>query len=106
MSAWAKFDDGEFVVMETGVLGFSKDIGAVLHKSESSGGFSAGGTRAWEMFLYKTYSKELIYSMDPFDSRDDHYSGILLGRRGSFPSSSDAHHIDVHESIGKGDGCP
>ena len=30
MSAWEEFDDGEFVVMETGVLGFSKDIGAVL----------------------------------------------------------------------------
>ena len=54
----------------------------------SGGDFlSAGGNSGvlWEMFLYKTYSKELIYSMDPFDSRvDDHYSGILLGRKGSF----------------------
>ena len=90
MSAWKEFDDGEFVVMETGVLGFSKDIGAVLTQIRRvSGGdfFSAGGNKGflWEMFLYKTYGKELIYSMDPFDSRDDdHYSGILLGRRGSF----------------------
>ena len=90
MSAWEEFDDGEFVVMETGVLGFSKDIGAVLSQIRrvSGGDFlSAGGNKGflWEMFLYKTYSKELIYSMDPFDSRvDDHYSGILLGRKGSF----------------------
>ena len=27
ISAWENFDDGGFVVMETGVLGFSKDIG-------------------------------------------------------------------------------
>ena len=90
MTAWEEFDDGEFVVMETGVLGFSKDIGAVLSQIRrvSGGDFlSAGGNRGflWEMFLYKTYSKELIYSMDPFDSRvDDHYSGTLLGRKGSF----------------------
>ena len=36
MSAWEEFDDGEFVVMETGVLGFSKDIGAVLSQIRGS----------------------------------------------------------------------
>ena len=30
MSAWEKFEDGSFVIMETGVLGFSKDVEAVL----------------------------------------------------------------------------
>ena len=53
--------------METGVLGFSKDIEAVLSQIRrvSGGDFlSARGTGlSLEMFLYKTYSKELIYSM-------------------------------------------
>ena len=36
-------------------------------------------------YLYKTYSKELIHSMDPFDSRkDEYFSGIKLGQKGSF----------------------
>tara|TARA_Y100000590_G_scaffold440646_1_gene566297 strand:+ start:1680 stop:2198 length:519 start_codon:yes stop_codon:yes gene_type:complete len=90
MSAWNEFEDGAFVVMETGVLGFSKDPEKVLGQIRrvSGGDFlSAGGNRGllWEMYLYKTYSKELIYSMDPFDSRVDvYYSGIRLGRKGSF----------------------
>ena len=90
MSAWDDFGDGSFVVMETGVLGFSKDVGAVLGqiKRISGGDFlSAGGNRGflWESYLYKTYSKDLVYSMDPFDSREDEYfSGIELGQKGSF----------------------
>ena len=75
--------DMMIVRIEDGLDRFSAQIRRV-----SGGDFlSAGGNRGflWEMFLYKTYSKELIYSMDPFDSRvDDHYSGILLGRNGSF----------------------
>ena len=50
MSAWEEFDDGEYVVMETGVLGFSKDIEAVLSQIRrvSGGDFlSAGGTGAF-----------------------------------------------------------
>ena len=90
MSAWEDFEDGSFVVMETGVLGFSKDVGAVLGqiKRVSGGDFlSAGGNRGflWVNYLYKTYSKDLIYSMDSFDSREDEYfSGIELGQKGSF----------------------
>ena len=90
MSAWEAFEDGSFVVMETGVLGFSKDIEAVLGQIRriSGGDFlSAGGNRGflWVNYLYKTYSKDLIYSMDPFDSRDEEYfSGIKLGQKGSF----------------------
>jgi len=87
ISAWENFDDGGFVVMETGVLGFSKDIGAVLSQIRrvSGGDFlSAGGNRGllWLAYLSKTYSTELIYSMDPFDSREDSvYSGIKLGQK-------------------------
>ena len=90
MSAWEEFEDGSFVVMETGVLGFSKDVGAVLGqiKRISGGDFlSAGGNRGflWVSYLYKTYSKDLIFSMDPFDSREDEYfSGIELGQKGTF----------------------
>tara|TARA_B100000676_G_C17994883_1_gene797164 strand:- start:204 stop:722 length:519 start_codon:yes stop_codon:yes gene_type:complete len=90
MSAWEKFEDGSFVVMETGVLGFSKDVKSVLGqiKRVSGGDFlSAGGNRGflWVKYLYKTYSKDLIYSMDPFDSRrDEYFSGIKLGQKGSF----------------------
>ena len=87
ISAWENFDDGGFVVMETGVLGFSKDVGAVLSQIRrvSGGDFlSAGGNRGllWLAYLSKTYSTELIYSMDPFDSREDSvYSGIKLGQK-------------------------
>ncbi len=90
MSAWDDFEDGSFVVIETGVLGFSKDVKAVLGqiKRVSGGDFlSAGGNRGflWVNYLYKTYSKDLIYSMDSFDSREDEYfSGIELGQKGSF----------------------
>ena len=90
MSAWEDFEDGSFVVIETGVLGFSKDVGAVLGqiKRISGGDFlSAGGNRGflWVSYLYKTYSKDLIFSMDPFDSREDEYfSGIELGQKGTF----------------------
>ena len=90
MSAWEYIEDGSFVVIETGVLGFSKDVEAVLGqiKRVSGGDFlSAGGNRGflWVNYLYKTYSKDLIYSMDSFDSREDEYfSGIELGQKGSF----------------------
>ena len=90
MSAWEDFEDESFVVMETGVLGFSKDVGGVLGQIRriSGGDFlSAGGNRGflWVKYLYKTYSKDLIHSMDPFDSRKDEcYSGVKLGRKGSF----------------------
>jgi len=90
MSAWECFDDGSFVVMETGVLGFSKDVEAVIGQIRriSGGDFlSAGGNRGflWVKYLYKTYSKDLVYSMYPFDSRKDkYYSGIKLGQKGSF----------------------
>ena len=90
IGSWNVFGDGSFVVMETGVLGFSKDVVKVLAeiKRISGGDFlSAGGNRglAWELFLYKTYSKDLVYSMSPFDSRvDEYYSGLKLGRKGSF----------------------
>ena len=89
-SGWERFEDGSFVVMETGVLGFSKDPEEVIGqiKRVSGGDFlSAGGNRGflWEMYLFKTYSRDLIYSMDPFDSRkDEYYSGVKLGRKGSF----------------------
>ena len=89
MGAWGSFDDGSFVVMETGTLGFSKDLGAVLSEIRrvSGGDFlSAGGNRGliWEFFLYKTYSEGLNFSMDPFDSRrDEYYTGRILGRKGS-----------------------
>ncbi|MBI87448.1 MAG: hypothetical protein CMB67_00250 [Euryarchaeota archaeon] len=87
ISAWKNFDDDSFVVMETGVLGFSKDVESVLREIRRISGrdfFSAGGNRGllWVRYLYKTYSKELIYSMDPFDSRvDEYYSGIKLGQK-------------------------
>ena len=90
MSAWEEYEDDSFVVMETGVLGFSKDVEAVIRqiKRISGGDFlAAGGNRGflWVKYLYKTYSKDLIYSMDPFDSRkDEFFSGIKLGRKGSF----------------------
>jgi hypothetical protein len=90
MMAWERYEDGSFVVMETGVLGFSKDVEAVLGQIRrvSGGDFlSAGGNRGllWVKYLYKTYSKDLVYSMDPFDSRkDEYYSGIKLGQKGSF----------------------
>tara|TARA_Y100000588_G_scaffold214559_1_gene228401 strand:- start:775 stop:1107 length:333 start_codon:yes stop_codon:yes gene_type:complete len=90
VSSWKLFDDDTFVVMETGVLGFSKDVGAVLGQIKRvSGGdfFSAGGNRGllWVRYLYKTYSNELIYSMDPFDSRKDvYYCGVKLGQNVSF----------------------
>ena len=44
--------------------------------------FSAGGNKGllWETLLYKTYSKKLNYSMDPFDFREDvAYTGRRLG---------------------------
>ena len=90
MSAWEEYEDDSFVVMETGVLGFSKDVEAVIRqiKRISGGDFlAAGGNRGflWVKYLYKTYSKDRIHSMDPFDSRkDEFFSGIKLGRKGSF----------------------
>ena len=87
LSSWESFENDSFVIMETGVLGFSKDIESVLGEIRRiSGGdfFSAGGNRGllWVSYLYRTYSTELIYSMDPFDSRtDDYYSGIKLGQK-------------------------
>ncbi len=89
IGAWSSFDDDSFVVMETGTLGFSKDLGAILSEIRrvSGGDFlSGGGNRGllWERFLYKTYSEGLNYSMDPFDSRrDDYYTGRILGGKGS-----------------------
>lgn len=88
LSAWESFEDDSFVVMETGTLGYSVDLKAVLKqiKRVSGGDFlSAGGNRGflWELLLYKTYDKKLNYSMDPFDSRkDDYYTGRKLGRKG------------------------
>jgi len=88
--AWKKFEDDSFVVMETGVLGFSKDVEMVLGEIRRiSGGdfFSAGGNRGllWVTYLYSTYSKLLNYSMDSFDSRtDEYYSGVILGQRLKF----------------------
>ena len=85
IQAWRKFDDNSFVVMETGVLGFSEDIKSVIGEIKRiSGGdfFSAGGNRGllWVTYLYSTYSKLLNYSMDSFDCRtDNYYSGIRLG---------------------------
>ena len=49
-SAWEEFDDGEFVVIETGVLGFSKDIGEVLTQIRRVSGeisYPQEGTRAF-----------------------------------------------------------
>ncbi len=88
IDAWRDYEDGSFVVIETGTLGFSKDLGAILQQIRRvSGGdfFSAGGNRGlfWKLFLYKTYSKELNFSMDPFDSRtDEYYTGRRLGGKG------------------------
>ena len=84
---WESFADDSFVVMETGVLGFSENIGLVIAqiKRVSGGDFlSAGGNKGllWELLLYKTYSKKLNYTMNPFDSRKDtHYTGRKLGRK-------------------------
>ena len=88
IDAWRDFEDESFVVIETGTLGFSKDLGSVLQQIRRiSGGdfFSAGGNRGllWELFLYKTYNKSLNFSMDPFDSRtDEYYTGRRLGGKG------------------------
>ena len=88
INAWRDFEDGAFVVIETGTLGFSKDLGAILQQIRriSEGDFfSAGGNRGlfWELFLYKTYSEDLNFSMDPFDSRtDEYYTGRRLGGKG------------------------
>ncbi|MFL2954225.1 MAG: hypothetical protein ACJZ56_02145 [Candidatus Thalassarchaeaceae archaeon] len=85
--SWKLFDDDSFVVMETGVLGFSEDINLVIAqiKRVSGGDFlSAGGNKGllWEMLLYKTYSKKLNYTMNPFDSRKHrYYTGRKLGRK-------------------------
>ena len=86
IQSWEKFDNDAFVIMETGVLGFSNDVKSILsHIRRISGGdfFSAGGNKGflWTVYLYKTYSKLLNYSMNPFDSRtDEYYSGIILGK--------------------------
>ena len=74
MSAWEEYEDGSFVVMETGVLGFSKDVEAVIRqiKRISGGDFlSAGGNRGflWVKYLYKTYSKDLIFSIPQMSRR-------------------------------------
>ena len=88
IDAWRDFEDESFVVIETGTLGFSKDLRSVLQEIRRiSGGdfFSAGGNRGllWELFLYKTYNKSLNFSMDPFDSRtDEYYTGRRLGGKG------------------------
>ena len=88
IDAWGDFEDESFVVIETGTLGFSKDLRSVLQQIRRiSGGdfFSAGGNRGllWELFLYKTYNKSLNFSMDPFDSRtDEYYTGRRLGGKG------------------------
>ena len=87
IDSWKAFDDNSFVVMETGVLGFSENLELVIAqiKRVSGGDFlSAGGNKGllWEMLLYKTYSKKLNYTMNPFDSRKDtHYTGRKLGRK-------------------------
>ena len=64
------------------------EAGRPQHRRAAGGDFlSAGGNRGflWVKYLYKTYSKELIHSMDPFDSRkDEYFSGIKLGQKGSF----------------------
>ena len=85
MDSWRSFEDDSFVIMETGVLGCSEDIASVTSQiARVSGGefFSAGGNKGllWETLLYKTYSKKLNYTMDPFDFREDvAYTGRRLG---------------------------
>lgn len=85
MDSWRPFEDDSFVIMETGVLGFSEDIASVVSQiARVSGGvfFSAGGNKGflWETFLHKTYSDKLNYTMDPFDFREDvAYTGRRLG---------------------------
>ena len=85
MDSWRSFEDDSFVIMETGVLGFSEDIASVVSQiARVSGGvfFSAGGNKGflWETFLHKTYSDKLNYTMDPFDFREDvAYTGRRLG---------------------------
>ena len=87
MDSWRSLEDDSFVIMETGVLGFSEDIASVVSQiARVSGGefFSAGGNKGllWETFLYKTYSKKLNYTMDPFDFREDvAYTGRRLGEK-------------------------
>ena len=72
--------------METGVLGFSENLELVIAQIKRvSGGdyLSAGGNKGllWELLLYKTYSKKMNYTMNPFDSRkDSYYTGRRLGR--------------------------
>ena len=87
MDSWRSFEDDSFVIMETGVLGFSEDIASVASQiARVSGGefFSAGGNKGffWESILYKTYSKKLNYTMNPFDFRESiAYTGRRLGRK-------------------------
>ena len=87
MDSWRSFEDDSFVIMETGVLGFSEDIASVASQiARVSGGefFSAGGNKDffWESILYKTYSKKLNYTMNPFDFRESiAYTGRRLGRK-------------------------
>lgn len=84
---WESFDDDSFVIMETGVLGFSEDISSVIVQiARVSGGefLSAGGNKGllWETLLNRLYSKELKYTMDPFDFRKHTmYTGRELGRK-------------------------
>ena len=88
MEAWSQFESDSYVIIETGTISYSKDIGELLKevKRISGGDFlSAGGTQGflWENFLYKTYDRNLTYVTYPFDYRKDtcHKSKELVGKQ-------------------------
>ena len=78
MNKWKQFTSDSYVIIETGTISYSEDIGQLLGeiKRVSGGDFlSSGGTQGflWENFLYKTYDVKLNYVTYPFDYREDTY---------------------------------
>ena len=88
MNAWSEFGTNSFVVIDSGTISFSEDIGNVLKEIKRISGwlfFSVGSTWGflWEKFLYKTYDNNLNYVTYPFDYRKDtcHKSKKLVGKQ-------------------------
>ena len=75
---WKKFNDNEYVIIESAVFSYSNNIPLLLSEIiRISGGdfLSAGGTTGylWQKGLYKTYDDKILNIIYPYDFRKDKY---------------------------------
>jgi hypothetical protein len=78
LERWKKFNDNEYVIIETAVFSYANDMTLLLHELKRiTGGdlLSAGSTNGffWENGIYKSYDSNLKNIVYPFDFRKDKY---------------------------------